>query len=151
MILDYLENGAVYSKTVPELEKALAFGKSLFDKPAGHYETDGGMFANVQEGETYDIDQDKYESHRQYLDVQIVVKGSETLDWEDISRLELTDDFEKGKDFAFYRAQEGTRMVAAEGMFYIMFPHDGHRCRGIVGGKPEYYKKMVVKIPLCEA
>lgn len=49
----------------------------------GRYEFDGGYFM-VQKGTTRPLEEGTFEAHRRYIDVQIVVEGSEELAWEDL-------------------------------------------------------------------
>ena len=137
----------MYVPIVPGLEEGMKFVNTLLDKPAGRYDAEGGMYANVQEGDTYDISGDKIETHRRYLDVQIVFAGQEIFEWEEASALEILEEYDEETDFIFYKGS-GKKIHATEGMFYILFPQDAHKCRGMVDGKPEHYRKIVLKLPV---
>lgn len=147
MILDYIENYKQYAAMLPNLEEGMALVQTLLDQPAGRYEGSGGMYAMVQTGETYDISADKIETHERYLDVQIVYKGREILQWEGASQLDALEPYNQETDFKFYKG-EGKKYLITENMFYILFPADAHKCRGKVGAEGEAYRKIVLKLPV---
>ena len=146
MIIDNMENYKKYAAFVPGLEEGMQFVRTLLDKAPGRYEGDNGIYANVQEGETYDISQDRIETHEKYLDVQMVFSGREIFQWECASRLEVLEAYNPDTDFKFYKGS-GKEILATEGMFYILFPQDAHKCRGKVGEEGEPYRKIVLKLP----
>ena len=87
------------------------------------------------------------ETHEKYLDVQMVFEGRETFEWEEASELEAETEYDPETDFKFYRGG-GKKILATEGMFYILFPQDAHRCRGMAGKEGEKYRKIVLKLPV---
>lgn len=147
MIIDYLKNYKDYTALVPNLEEGMQFVNTLLDKPAGRYEGEHGIYANVQEGMTYDITEDRIETHEKYLDVQMVFAGQEIFQWEGSSKLEVLEEYDPETDFKFYKG-EGKKILATEGMFYILFPEDAHKCRGKVNEEGEAYRKIVLKLPV---
>lgn len=147
MIIDYLENYKNYTALVPNLEEGMQFVQTLLDKPAGRYDGENGIYANVQEGDTYDISGDKIETHEKYLDVQMVFSGREIFQWECSSQMEVLEEYNPETDFKFYKGS-GKEILATEGMFYILFPQDAHKCRGQVGESGEPYRKIVLKLPV---
>ena len=147
MILDYYKNYKQYLSAVPHLEEGMNFVATLQDVPAGRYDGENGIFANVQEGDTYDITDDKMETHCKYIDVQFVCKGREYFQWEDKANVTEAVPYDEKADATFYTG-EGTQILASEGMFYILFPHDAHKCRGKVAEQGEPYRKIVLKLPV---
>lgn len=147
MIIDQYKNYKTYVGAVPGLEEGMAFVNTLLDKPAGTYYTDGKMYAMVQEGKTSDISSDKMETHRRYLDVQFVLFGQEIFEWEEASCLQVREEYDSETDFQFYYGG-GKKVRATEGMFYILFPQDAHRCRGKINEAGDVYRKIVLKLPL---
>ncbi|MCI8861823.1 MAG: DUF386 domain-containing protein [Lachnospiraceae bacterium] len=147
MILDYYKNYRTYVNAVPGLEEGMAFVQTLLGKPTGTYRTETEMYAMVQEGDTYDISSDLMETHRKFLDVQFVFSGQEFFEWEEAEQLEIETPYEEETDFVFYKGS-GKSYRATPGMFYILFPHDAHKCRGAVNGQSERYRKIVLKLPV---
>ena len=98
----------------------------------------------VQEGETQPREDGQIEAHRNYIDVQIMLDGGETVYYADIEDLRETVPYSEEKDAAFYKAG-GQPARIEKGMFYVVLPHDGHMpCRELDG--PGTYRKIVLKI-----
>ena len=147
MILDYMKNYRMYNSLVSNLEEGMTFVSTLLDKLEGRYEAEHGIYAMVQIGVTSDIGKDRMETHEKYLDVQMVFEGRETFEWEEASELEAETEYDPETDFKFYTGG-GKKILATEGMFYILFPQDAHRCRGMAGKEGEKYRKIVLKLPV---
>ena len=88
-----------------------------------------------------------FESHRKYIDVQVIVEGAELMEVEDISRLAVSQAYEAERDFIKYAdtlAASILRMRAGD--VVVFFPADGHmpslQWRG-----PALVRKTVVKVP----
>ena len=78
MILDTLDNAALYSHLNSHFEKAFNFLKTMrekhFDTP--RIEIDGTtIFALLFEGTGKNADTVKLEAHKKYIDIQYVFKG----------------------------------------------------------------------------
>lgn len=149
MIIDKTENLTIYERLLPNLRSGLqAIGSMGKDMETGKYEFEGGYFL-VQEGETRPVDDGDYEVHRKYLDVQIILSGSEEVAWNDISELKTTEDYDSEKDKEMLSGASEHLFTVTEGMCWIAFPHDAHKaCRDT--GKRRMYKKIVMKLPLNE-
>ncbi len=143
MIIDYEKNSRLYYNLHPWLEEGFHFIDYLKDKSAGRYER-GEMYAFVQEGETKPIENQKIEAHKNYIDVQYMAEGSEVMEWKNISSLKETVPYDEEKDIAFYEGK-GDACQILPGLFYIMFPEDGHKPCGDTG-KRMHYRKIVLKI-----
>ena len=147
MIIDRICNYRAYIDVVPLLEEGIEFALSLADQPEGRYSC-GPVWAMVQEGKTLPMKEGNYEAHRKYIDVQIVLKGEETVGWETISALRESIPYSEDEDIAFYEG-EGIPVRITEGMFYLVQPHDAHKpCRHM--DQPGSYRKIVLKIPVMQ-
>ncbi len=147
MILDYLENYEKYEKMLPNLRKGMELVRSVEDSPVGSYDGEDGIYAMVQEGVTADISGNKFETHKKYLDVQIVMEGCECIQWENASRLDISDEYNPDADLKLYRGN-GKNITISEGMFYILFPEDAHKCCGKADAQGGHYRKIVLKLPV---
>ena len=87
------------------------------------------------------------EAHREYLDLQLVVKGTETFLFQAIDLGEEATSYDKKKDVEFYTAPYYNSVVLSEGNFAIVFPNDLH-VGNIVAGKEETVKKFVFKLKI---
>lgn len=147
MILDKIENLALYQTLLPCLEEGLAAVRALGSDPeVGRYEFEGGFFM-VQEGDTRPVEDGDYEAHRKYLDVQLVLSGKELVVWEDKKELQTSQEYDGEKDKEMFSGKAGCAFVVEAGMCWIAFPHDCHKaCRH--QAKPWHYKKVVLKLPV---
>ncbi len=149
MILDYMSRAAQYNTLFPQFQEAMAFAMSVKDKPLGRYEQ-GDYFVLVQEMETTPMSQKKFELHRNMLDIHIVLEGEEVLEYEDITKLTPTTDYDSVKDIQRLDGK-GQPVFIKEGMFCLVFTHDGHKPACCLDSdSPKKLKKLVVKIPQPE-
>lgn len=106
------------------------------------------MFINVHTYETKTDAECQFESHRNMIDVQYIIKGGEYIDWHLKDDLFPDGPYDEENDFQFYKCPEklsGTRISLKEGHFAIFFPEDGHRPQ-INDGQNDSVLKAVVKI-----
>lgn len=149
MILDSLPNLALYSELSPHLSAAAVFlaSNDLAALPAGRVEIDGDdVFANVSDYDTHDPAPDRFEAHRTYVDLQIVVSGAErVLVAPRTPCLEVSKPYDEARDIEFVHASgETIPLYAAQ--FLILFPHEAHQpgCHPAAG--PSHVRKIVVKL-----
>lgn len=147
MIIDRIEEQERYYALHPDMELAFAFLAEAPDLETGRYELENGLFATVSEGETRQIDGINLEAHRNYIDLQYCIAGGERMAWAHIQELNLLEE-DKEHDNYFYTGKS-TAMSIRPGMFYIMFPSDGHKA-GCHQEFQKHYRKVVVKIPVVK-
>jgi len=132
-------------------DKAFAFLKDndLQTKAVGRYAIDGdNVYAMITENPTKDMDSTKWESHRNYIDLQSVIKGEEKIGVANITTLTVTMPYDASKDIANYSG-DGDFYIAMPGTFFLFFPPDAHRPAITTNGnKPD--KKIVIKIRYTE-
>jgi biofilm protein TabA len=149
MICDRIDNSERYDCLGAGVSLALgALREGLFkDAPDGRYEIDGDrVYALVQRYTTRPLEQCKFESHRKYIDVQMVVSGEEAMGHAPIAKLTPSTAYDETKDFSLYQPFDGgTRLRLAGGEFAIFYPSDGHMpC--LEAGAPSAVVKIVVKV-----
>ncbi|WDF56731.1 YhcH/YjgK/YiaL family protein [Mucilaginibacter sp. KACC 22063] len=111
----------------------------------GKYPIDGDKaYASVTEGPSKEMDKANWESHRNYIDLQYVIKGKEKIGVVPINRAVVTNFYDPAKDAANYTAK-GKYYIAEPGTFYLFFPQDVHRPNIKVDGF-DTVKKLVIKI-----
>lgn len=148
MIIDKSENICFYAPLLNNLENALKAVQALEDFGPGRYSFDGGGYFMVQKGRTKPMEEGDYEAHKKYVDVQLIVEGSEEIAWADICGLkELSYDEEKDK-IALAGAVEHTMKISA-GMCWIAFPRDGHKAIRHTKDSQDY-TKVVIKLPVMQ-
>lgn len=147
MILDKLSHINIYKDLVKNLDKGLAALEGQKDNlEVGRYEFEGGFFM-IQKGDTKPMEEGNFEAHRKYVDLQIVLEGSEEIAWAEIGDLEEAAPYNEQKDAVYFSGPEKNHIQVDAGMFYIAFPHDGHKAIRHLQ-TPFSYTKVVMKLPV---
>lgn len=146
MILDYLKNLKDYEGCNKNLSKITEFVNShdMLALEKGKYDLGDECFVNILESNP--TTSAKWESHIKYLDVQYVISGSETIEWQIIEKMNKTTEYDEVKDRFLGTAENGKSIAVEEGMFMILFPQDAH-CPGIRANH-DALKKAVFKIKI---
>jgi YhcH/YjgK/YiaL family protein len=84
------------------------------------------------------------EAHRNYLDIQYIVKGKEVMGWADLADCELVGEFNEAKDVGKYSGNF-EYLTINEGICYVAFPEDVHM-PGRHLDVPNDFTKVVVKL-----
>jgi len=117
--------------------------------PEGEYPIiSGQIFARVMTYETKDYDESVFESHRNFIDVQVVLSGAEGFVWHDVNRLYSSVAYNHKTDVEFYVTPKTSysRVDLRPGQFIVFFSNDAHMPQLIVDGVRSKIKKAVVKI-----
>lgn len=152
MIADKIENIGQYATLLSGLDKAAAFVQDFMKNPKadGRYEIDGDkIFANVSTYETKDREGAKFEAHKKYADLQAVIVGEEAIGYAglDDALTEVSEEYSKGGDIAFYTGDTVIETVLPAGYCALLLPQDAHMpC--LYTGKDRKVTKIVVKIAL---
>lgn len=145
MVIDYISNYEKYLSLNPALKEGVEYALSIADAPEGRYDTEK-FYVLVQNMESLPMETGMFESHKKYMDVQIVLEKEEYVGWQDIEKLTETVPYSEEKDVTFYEGQ-GIDFKIGAGMFYLAMPHDAHKpCRGV--GEKYTYRKLVLKLPV---
>ena len=84
------------------------------------------------------------EAHREFLDIQYVVKGKEVVGWADLADCKQEGEFNETKDVGKYSG-EFEYITVPEGICYVVFPEDAHM-PGCHLDIPNDFVKVVVKL-----
>lgn len=152
MIADTLENLSAYAESLPGLPEVIDFLKrtDLASLGIGKYPVGGGAsYILIQEYLSKPAAEKKWESHRNYVDVQIVLSGVESMGYSPVSALRLKEAYNPEKDVAFHDGGEAaaSEMIVRAGGFCVFFPRDAHR-PGCSAGAESAVRKAVIKIPV---
>jgi biofilm protein TabA len=137
-----------YHKNKALWDKAFAFLKetNLDTIRPGKYLIDGdNVFASITENPTKDMENSKWEFHKNYIDLQMVIKGTEKMGMTPISKITITDPYNDKKDIGFGTYSEGDYYTVEPGTFLIFSPSYAHRPSLKVEGCDKD-KKIVIKI-----
>lgn len=148
MIKDKLENAQLYYGLSKNLETGLKWlrNSDLTNLPDGRYEISDRIYANIQ---TYETKEDAlYEAHRNYIDIQYIVKGEEKIGVTNYSNCETATPYDKEKDIEFLNnISDEQYLPLYAGEFMILYPHDAHK-PSISLNKKSSVKKVVVKVKI---
>ena len=107
-----------------------------------------GVFALEQAYETKARADGFFESHRKYIDVQVVVEGEEAIEVIDASRIVAKAAYDADRDFLAYGdSAEASRLQVHAGEAAVFFPVDVHMPSLRPGPVPAVVRKTVVKVP----
>ncbi|WP_176466389.1 YhcH/YjgK/YiaL family protein [Terribacillus saccharophilus] len=146
MIFDLRENLVEYNSLNPKIGNGLKKFNEIEIDYNKRFEFDGG-YLFFQEGTTTHIDEGTFEAHKNYIDIQIVLDGSEYVAWAPIDQLEVDVAYNVEKDVVRLNGNPETTMKINKGMAYICLPHDGHKALKYID-KATNYKKAVIKIEI---
>lgn len=147
MVYDKIDNIELYKGLSDDIYEGLKYLKELnADTAPGTYEISPRVKAIVSEYETKPVNENGYEAHKEYIDIQYLLKGSEKNCCLPIEKLKETKPYKEEIDAAFYKADAPPQeLVLGDGYFAIYYPHDGHMpCLSI--DTPTKVKKVVVKV-----
>jgi biofilm protein TabA len=144
VIFDLIENLVEYNSLNPKIGNGLKKFNEIEIDYNKRFEFDGG-YLFFQEGTTTHIDEGTFEAHKKYIDIQIVLDGSEYVAWAPIDQLEVDVAYNVEKDVVRLNGNPETTMKINKGMAYICLPHDGHKALKYID-KATNYKKAVIKI-----
>lgn len=116
----------------------------------GRHDINDQIYMNVMEPETAEPSSKKAELHHEYLDVQVLIRGTENIEvgatYPDLSKYECyneADDYQLCADI-----DDKFTVTMKPKMFAVFYPYEPHKPCCIVGGKSEKVKKLVVKVPV---
>ena len=150
MVVDKLENLMQYQSLHPRFPKAFAFLCDLLEKGTenGRYELDDEVYVNLLNDDTKTDEGAKAESHRRYIDVQLVIDGAEIM-CIPVKKPEVAVAYREDKDCMFYAPvmpSECHRLRMESGEFVIFFAGELHAPMLSVSGKVETVRKAVLKV-----
>lgn len=103
-------------------------------------------FGMVAIEQSYKLNGGRFESHKQFIDFQLMIRGAEYMEFGDISDFEIDTKYDANKDLILYHHRsEVSKMLLQSGKIAVFFPYDVH-CGGIIANCDIVYKS-VVKVP----
>lgn len=148
MIFDSIEKAEFYYNLSIHLKKGLLFLKNtpnLHELPIGRIEIDGdNVFALVQEYETKDFNEDMWEAHKEYFDIQFMVSGTEEIKISRIEDMTPNTAYHPDGDYWLFSGQ-GNGLIITNNQFVIFSPEDVHQPGIKVDERSNMIKKIVVK------
>jgi len=132
-----------YAAVIPGVEEAIEKIDALQSKEPATYPLSNGRFM-VQQGTTRDWKGAQLEAHREFLDIQYILEGQDTVGWAPVDTLKPEGAFNTEHDYGMYTG-DNTPVTVKAGYCYVVFPEDAH-APGTHLDVPGNYKKIVVKL-----
>jgi YhcH/YjgK/YiaL family protein len=149
MIIDKLENQELYHFG-PGWKLAFEFLNSLtVDAEEKKYTIQGDdIFARVMRYETRLPEDSIIESHREYIDLQVLLKGRESIEYFARDGLTVDSVYDQSDDAELYKrtGPGSTRIDLSPGSFVALFPDDAHMPSLMTHDQSEPVVKVVIKI-----
>ena len=139
MITDSIKNLKIYNIVS---ENVINFLMNL-PTDAGHYEIDDTAYANI---DIYNTKQEcKFEAHKKYIDIQMLLEGNEELDYISVDDLTISEEYDEKRDVMFFHNPDKIpdTLQLEPYKFALIYPHEAHRPQM---GNGQQVKKVVVKI-----
>lgn len=117
----------------------------------GKYPLMNGARAVVSEYETKPMATSKFEAHREFIDVQLILSGAEIIGVTPTATMTDADrigEYNSEKDVEFYGVKgDFEKLALSAGDFAILYPEDAHM-PGVHEVEPVHIKKIVLKVPV---
>ena len=152
MVTTTLSSGdlALYAKLNKNFEKVFEIAKkAMTDVPAvGKYEIDGDdCFYMIQEYDTKETSRARYETHENYIDVQIILRSEEEIRFETLDKLTVETPYNAEKDIAFWNMTDeydSVRLIAGE--LSIIYPDEPHAPSLSTPAGQSHVIKLIAKV-----
>ena len=144
---------ADYAKSLPPVFARLCEklkSLDLANLPLGWQDLEDGIRMNVMAFETSPAEDKKAEMHRKFIDIQLLISGTEMIEY-GLSEPDLTkfDEYREEDDYQLTEMIDHKNdLVLQPNMFAIFLPYEPHKPGNSVNGKNAQLKKLVVKVPV---
>ena len=116
----------------------------------GRVELGDGVFALEQASIAKPRAEGKWEAHKVYIDVQVIVSGDELMEVTDVARLTVAEDHTPAKDILFFEQnRDGSVLRMRAGEIAVFYPVDAHKPSLAAGEPAALVRKTVVKGPVA--
>lgn len=130
MIFDSILNIEKYAKLHPLFPQALKYinNSNLRNLASGKHAILGDdVFVIIQRGIGQPKAESKLECHRKYIDIQLVLDGTDEMGWKPLSDCHAPiDKFNTTNDVQFYNDLPLNWLTTPANKFCIFFPEDAH-------------------------
>lgn len=150
MIYDKIDNLGIYAGISEDIRLGLEWLRDVNpDIEKGVYELSSRVKAIVSEYTTKEVNENGYEAHRDYIDIQYLLKGNEVICSLPLDYLKEIKAYNPENDASFYveSGENPQELLLGNGYFAILFPQDGHMpC--LCAEDTQNVKKVVVKVKI---
>lgn len=106
------------------------------------------LFAGIDCYETKARADAKLETHQRYIDIQVLLSGTECLEIFPKAGLTVSEPYDATRDAEFYEVPEAApvRVTLEPGQFMVFFPEDAHMPCLNAGDSSKPVQKVVIKL-----
>lgn len=135
-----------YEAIIPGLKEAMDVIAGLENYEPATYPLSCGGKILVQANTTKPAEGGLLEAHKNFLDIQYILEGGETMGWAPLDTLTQAKEYNDVKDVWHF---DGSRdfVDIRPGYCYVVYPEDAHQ-PGVHLDTPKEFKKIVVKLPV---
>ena len=149
MIIDTLNNGSQYTSLHPLFAKAFDFmnQNDIATLEDGVIQIEDGLkvIVSTGNGKTRETSLAKFECHDKNIDIQVCVKGLETMAWKPREKCVTPNgEYNPEKDVRFFNDTPDMDFQLTDGQFVIFYPGDVHA--PMIGDGE--IKKLVFKVKI---
>ena len=145
-----------YAALHPRFPEAFDFLKQLLEQNVadGHHVMPGtdvpeAVYVNLATGDVQPKELATSESHRKYIDVQVVLSGEEAMYVPALVMPAVTTEYQEAQDYMLYAPQAFDKchvLRVKEGNFVIFFENELHAPSMAIGNAPSKVRKAVLKV-----
>ena len=149
MVFGNIRDEKEYLWLEEDVKKCFEYARNndLLNFETGCHKIDGDdLFVNVVEYETTTAENRFWEAHREYLDLHLMLRGTERIDVNFIDNMEQKEYVPKD-DFLPLFGEPNSCAVLEEGDFLLVYPKDAHRT-AVQVKEPAKLKKAIFKIKI---
>lgn len=149
MVYDRIYHLKLYNSLSPLMSDLEGFiiRNDLNELDNGEHKISGeDLFVRVMEYETVAKDASVYESHRDYLDLHLILKGREVISCLMENNLTVVREYSKEDDTVLFKGKAGKKLHMDPGDFLLLFPHEAHAPSLAISSVPEKVRKAVFKL-----
>lgn len=150
MIYDKIDNIDIYAGVSDDSCLGLEWLRNVNSEVENSvYEINPSVKTIVSEYTTKEYNENGYEAHRDYIDIQFLISGEEKICCLPLEYLEEIKPYNEEIDAAFYEdaTAKPQELMIGNGYFTILYSQDGHMPQMCVK-EPIVVKKVVVKVKL---
>ena len=147
MIFGNIHNLKEFPFLEEQIKECFTYAKEhdLASYEKGSHAIDGDrLFVNIVEYTTTIPEKRFWEAHKNYLDIHVMIHGTEQIDLNFIHNMDVKEFVEKD-DFLPMDGEKNGSVILRDGDFLICYPSDGHRTAVAVNG-PETIRKAIFKV-----
>lgn len=148
MIYDALNNLRLYANINGGLRAVCAFveNNEITALADGRYELENGVYAMVGTHDTRTAG--KYEAHRRYADLQLILQGSEIIEYAHLSDMTNADAYDESGDSILFDCDPQNKICLKmlPMRFAFLLPEDAHKPLMYLNDKQS--RKIIFKIPV---